>query len=266
MDVHEIISASVISATAVTVTLLERRFPCTPGQKLFRRHFLTDWLYYSIAFGLVMGWLCHRWIIPWVDHALADLSQQRLIFGWPVWTQLLLSLFAHDLFIYWFHRWMHANKYLWRIHEPHHSAREVDWAAGSRAHVIEAIILTTAEFGPLVILGAAPQVALYKGVIDAAWGMFIHANLAVKLGWLNKIINGPQMHRWHHSRDVFDVNFATKFAFWDWIFGTAYLPKGEKPQRYGIEIDWPRNILTHQLLAFRPFSSEPAPEPAKQAH
>jgi sterol desaturase/sphingolipid hydroxylase (fatty acid hydroxylase superfamily) len=254
----EYVASAIIAFAALSAMVFERIFPYTPGQRLFRKHFLTDWLYYSIVFGLAMDWLCRNLLFPGVDWMLGNLSRQGLMSAWPVWAGVTFSLFTHDLFIYLFHRWMHANKYLWRIHEAHHSPREVDWAAGSRAHVFEAIITITAEFGPLVFLAAKPAVTLYKGAIDAVWGMFIHSNLDVKLGWLQKIINGPQMHRWHHSRDVHNINFATKFAFWDWMFGTAYLPEDRKPGRYGIELEWSRNIFTHQLVAFRPYEKPDA--------
>jgi sterol desaturase/sphingolipid hydroxylase (fatty acid hydroxylase superfamily) len=147
---------------------------------------------------------------------------------------------VHDFYIYWFHRWQHSNRYLWRTHEAHHSVQNIDWLAGSRSHAVEIAINQTIEFMPMYLLGAAPAVLVYKALMDAVWGMYIHANLNVKTGWLQKIINGPEMHRWHHSTDVYDQNFATKIALWDWIFGSAHLPKDQKPTGYGLaEEDFP---------------------------
>jgi hypothetical protein len=123
---------------------------------------------------------------------------------------------------YLFHRWMHVNKYLWRIHEAHHSTPDVDWVGGSRGHVIENMITGTAELAPIVLFMS--HVAAIKSVIDACWGMWIHSNIDWAMGKLKYVINGPFMHRWHHAREIHDVNFATKFAFWDWLLGTAYLP------------------------------------------
>jgi hypothetical protein len=57
-------------------------------------------------------------------------------------------------------------------------------------------------------------------------------------GWpidrLQWVINGPEMHRWHHAIDHPQgrINFGTK-AIWDWIFGTAYRP-AKKPAGYGL--------------------------------
>ena len=69
------------------------------------------------------------------------------------------------------------------------------------------------------------------------------------------------MHRWHHALEIRDgVNFATKFAFWDWLFGTARLPK-EKPSGFGILEPFPRGYLAQQLHAFLPRREETVTNP-----
>lgn len=258
-------SSALVVLGALVIIAFERRYPYKPGQALFRKGFVLDVVWFSIAFSYLQGLLVFGWIIPAMDR-VSHLSSRQLMKGWPLWAQLLFFLLTHDLFIFTFHRMMHSSKYLWRIHEAHHSGREVDFASGSRAHIIEAIITGTAEFAPIVLLGAAPEVALIKGVIDAWWGMWIHSNIDVRMGRWQFVINGPEMHRWHHSRDVHNINFATKFAFWDWICKTAYLPKDKKPARYGTEDVFPDNIITQQLFAFRPFTKPEESLAAKPFH
>src|SRR5262249_20722562 len=137
------------------------------------------------------------------------------------------------------------------LHEAHHSTAEVDWLAGTRSHFLEIVVNQTVEFAPLALLGAAPQIWFFKVTIDAVWGMYIHSNIDAKAGRLQFILNGPQMHRWHHAGEIVNVNFATKFAFWDWIFGTAHLPK-EKPAGYGlVEADYPTGYFAQALHAFK---------------
>jgi sterol desaturase/sphingolipid hydroxylase (fatty acid hydroxylase superfamily) len=66
------------------------------------------------------------------------------------------------------------------------------------------------------------------------------------------------MHRWHHSAGKGrNNNFATKLAFWDWIFGTAYLPGGQKPERYGLKTLFPAQYVSQLLFAFRRFRHSP---------
>jgi len=62
------------------------------------------------------------------------------------------------------------------------------------------------------------------------------------------------MHRWHHAIDYPNKgsNYGTKFAFWDWLFGTAYLPP-RKPAGYGLDTPFPPGYVAQHLYAFRRF-------------
>jgi sterol desaturase/sphingolipid hydroxylase (fatty acid hydroxylase superfamily) len=64
-----------------------------------------------------------------------------------------------------------------------------------------------------------------------------------------------------------DLNFATKLALWDRLFGTAFLPPDRKPAGYGLlDLDFPEGplgYLRQHAFAFRPFPSPaPASDPA----
>ncbi|MCG3173536.1 MAG: hypothetical protein GMKNLPBB_01733 [Myxococcota bacterium] len=244
-----------IACWAVMLVVLERLYPHTPGQKLFRVGFWDDFFWYTLVQSAVLGWIIGAFI-EWID-ALPGVSRLAAVSGWPLWTQVLFFLFIHDFYIYAFHRLQHYNKYLWRVHEAHHSVRDVDWVAGSRSHPLEILINQTVEFAPIVLLGAHPDVAVIKGLVSACWGMFIHCNVDVRLGALQYVINGPEMHRWHHAADVAPpgFNFATKFAFWDWIFGTAYMPVDRKPAEYGLmsKNDFREGYFWQIWAAFRPW-------------
>lgn len=217
--------------------LLEKFFPYTKGQKIFREGFFNDIVMYSIVQSYLLGLIIFG-ILNWVKFN-TDLYQYSLIGNWPVWVQVLFFLITHDFYIYWFHRWQHHNRFLWRTHEAHHSPRTVDWLSGARSHSLEILINQTVEFAPIILLGASPEVAIYKGMISAVWGMFIHSNIDVRLGKLQYFINGPELHRWHHSDEEgkeFQNNYGTKLAVWDWIFGTAFFPDPEvrKPKQFGL--------------------------------
>src|SRR5262249_39585499 len=98
----------------------------------------------------------------------------------------------------------------------------------------------------------------------AIWGMWIHSNVNVHSGSLQLVLNGPEAHRWHHAVDVeaYGRNLATKFALWDRLFGTAYLPVDRKPSGYGLP-GFPEGYLDQQLHAFRPMS-EPISSPLRR--
>lgn len=230
-------SLIIISAAAIAMMVLEKLYPYTKGQKIFREGFFNDIVMYSIVQSYLLGLIIFG-LLNWIK-LNTDLYQYSLVGNWPVWVQVLFFLITHDFYIYWFHRWQHNNKFLWRTHEAHHSPKTVDWLSGARSHSLEILINQTVEFAPIILLGAAPEVAIYKGMISAIWGMFIHSNIDVRLGKLQYFFNGPELHRWHHSDDggkEFQNNFGTKFAVWDWIFGTVFFPDPEvrKPRQFGL--------------------------------
>jgi sterol desaturase/sphingolipid hydroxylase (fatty acid hydroxylase superfamily) len=247
-----VLSPILIVVAAAVIVALERIYPYTPGQRFLRKGFWNDLIMYGIVQSYVLG-VAISLFIAWLDSSMM-LSRHRVLADWPLWSQVLLFVVTHDLYIYWFHRLQHRSIRLWRIHEAHHSTRDVDWLSGSRSHSVEILINQTVEFAPILLLGAAPEVALLKGMISAVWGMWIHSNVDIRSGWLQYIINGPEMHRWHHSDVVSDgsYNYATKLALWDWLFGTAWLPGHTKPSGYGLkEVDFPDGYLAQHLFAFR---------------
>jgi sterol desaturase/sphingolipid hydroxylase (fatty acid hydroxylase superfamily) len=252
MSNAELISTLIIVGTAIFFIIVERIWPYTKDQKVLREGFFDDLALYTIAQSYILGIFIFTFIINFIDDS-TGMSRLQLFKDVPIWIQLLFFLVTHDLYIYWMHRWQHKNKYLWRIHEAHHSPKKVDWLSGSRSHALEILINQTIEFLPIVLLGSPPEVIAYKGVISAVWGMYIHSNLNIHTGNLQKIINGPEMHRWHHSTGKGrNRNFATKLAIWDWIFGTGFLPE-TKPDEYGLKTFFPNHYLMQTLYAFRRF-------------
>jgi sterol desaturase/sphingolipid hydroxylase (fatty acid hydroxylase superfamily) len=245
----EFVSPAAVAAAACVFMLLERWRPYNPRQLLFREGFANDLVLYTFVQSYVLGVVIKalvqgldRQFAPWRPHFLES---------WSLPAQVALFLVTHDLYIYLFHRLQHRSPLLWRTHEAHHSTKDVDWLSGSRSHPVEILINQTVEFAPIVLLGAAPEVWLIKTAIDAIWGMYIHSNIDVRSGRLQYFINGPEMHRWHHALEITTgINFATKLAIWDWLFGTAHLPS-TKPAAYGVSDPFPHGYVAQVLHAFR---------------
>jgi len=231
---------------------LERKYPYTPGMPIFRDGFWVDLIWYTFIQSYFLKIFIFDYIITPLDRTY-HLSSLHLVGSWPVAVQVLFFLVVHDFYIYWFHRAQHHSKWLWRTHEAHHSNKEVDWLAGTRSHSLEILINQTVEFAPIILLGANPIVVPIKALLDAVWGMYIHSNIDVRSGKLQYIINGPEMHQWHHANDraVFYANYSTKFAIWDWLFGTAYLPGQKKPKEYGLYYDYPKDYFLQHLYAVK---------------
>ena len=69
-------------------------------------------------------------------------------------------------------------------------------------------------------------------VISIIGGIFL-------LGPIMKyLFNSPEMHIWHHAYELpeqrkYGVNFGLSLAIWDYLLGTAYIPKDGKSIRLG---------------------------------
>ena len=246
------LSPVAIIGAALILIALERRWPYTRGQRFLRAGLGVDLIGYALAQSFLLDMVITH-VSAWLDR-VTGMSRLHLLGAWPVVAQVTFFVITHDLYIYWFHRWQHRSPLLWRIHEAHHATADVDWLSGARSHALEILINQTIELAPIVLLGAAPEVALIKLTLDSIWGMYIHANIDVRSGRLQWIINGPEMHRWHHAIEIRDgVNFATKFAWWDWLFGTAFRP-ARKPAGFGLTDPFPSGYVAQQLHAFLPRS------------
>ena len=235
---------------SILMIILEREFPYRKGIPFFREGFWTDVIGYTIIQSFLLKILIFDYIILPI-HERVDLRYIPQISRWPIALQVLFFLVTHDFYIYWFHRWQHANKVLWRTHEAHHSNKQVDWIAGTRSHTIEIIINQTIEFLPIFLLGADPAVVPIKGLVDGIWGMYIHANINLSFGRFKYILNGPEFHLWHHAnhQEVFYANFATKFSIWDKIFGTLY-ETNSRPKDWGLYYPFPKGYLAQHAFAF----------------
>ncbi len=230
----------------------ERFFPYQSSQSLFRSGFWTDLIGYgllqSYAMGLLIAWLG--------EHLKTQVGVSLFLAHYPISLsgQVLFFLLLHDLNTYLIHRMQHSFHFLWKTHEAHHSTPEVDWLSGIRSSAVEILIYESAKFIPMILLGADREVFLIRAWIDSTWGMFIHSNLNVRLGWLGYLLNGPELHRWHHAKyepKAYHKNFSTKFSIWDFLFSTAFKPQGQKAHEYGVEDPhYPRDFISQQLLSF----------------
>ncbi len=242
---------------ALVIIALERAFPYNQGQRFLRPQFWNDLALYTLIQNYLLGFVI-SYVIVWID-GISGLSRMRLVGDWGIGWQLVFFIVLHDLYIYLFHRLQHKSKYLWRIHEAHHSAVEVDWLSGARSHSAEIFINQTVEFGVIILLGATAELAVIKAALDGLVGMYIHSNINIRSGLLRYIINGPEMHRWHHATDIDaqNKNFSTKLAIWDWLFGTAFSPQGRKPNGYGIDnTEFPTEYLHQHFYALRKFEQD----------
>jgi sterol desaturase/sphingolipid hydroxylase (fatty acid hydroxylase superfamily) len=151
--------------------------------------------------------------------------------NWPILAQLALALCVSELGGYWAHRIQHEFAFMWRFHAAHHGAARLYWLNAARFHPIDMAMLAGAGFGPLILLGCPPDTLAITLLFAGMHGTFQHANIHVRLGFLNWIFSMAELHRWHHSRNIQESssNYSGHVLIWDIVFGTRFLPKDREP-------------------------------------
>jgi len=145
--------------------------------------------------------------------------------------QVFLLLTIADFFRYWYHRWMHESEFMWRWHAVHHSSERLYWFNGTRSHPLEGLISSFLWAIPFAFVKAPVEIVFVTGLVGRTIGRFQHTNMDVLLGPFDYIFSSPKNHRYHHSKKIEEgnSNYGGDVIIWDHLFGTFYLPKGEKP-------------------------------------
>jgi sterol desaturase/sphingolipid hydroxylase (fatty acid hydroxylase superfamily) len=229
---------------------VEKLFPLRREQAVFRAEWQTDF-HHFIVNHLLVGFVLL--VVNMLVHKLFGWAAKDGVQAWvrdlPFVAALVLIVLVADLVQYWTHRAYHEVPMLWRLHAVHHSAKSMDWLAGSRQHVIELILTRTLVLAPIFVLGFSKQVIDAYIVIVGFQAVFNHANVSVRLGPLRYLIVTPNFHHWHHSQDseAIDKNYAAHFAFLDHLFGTAVQSDRKWPDRYGVVGDYVPGGFWRQL-------------------
>ena len=176
----------------------------------------------------------------------------------PVALQLLILFVIRD-FVHWLvHNCLHRIPFLWRFHKVHHSVEEMGFAAHLRYHWIENVLYRLAEYFPLASLGLGPVDFFLVYATGLVIGHFNHANIFLPLGPLRFLINNPQMHIWHHARDLppehpKGMNFGLSLSLWDFLFGTASVPADGRDIALGFpgRNSYPNGFWGQMLYPFR---------------
>ncbi|WP_415893711.1 sterol desaturase family protein [Neptuniibacter sp. PT8_73] len=225
-------------------------------QAILRPEWQTD-LHHFFVNHLIVGFvlLVANQFVSGAFGWAVERGSQELIQGINWYVQLFLVLLVADLVQYALHRVYHEVPFFWRFHAIHHSAKTMDWLAGSRQHIGELIATRCFVLAPIFVLGFDKSVLDAYIIIVGFQAVLNHTNAQINFGWLKYIIVTPQFHHWHHSSDkaAIDRNYAAHFAFIDYLFGTAVKGQKEWPQDYGVVGDYvPEGWLKQQVFPLRP--------------
>ncbi len=190
-----------------------------------------------LAFGLHVAFWLEESLRGYLGPTSLTLSPHELL---VVYT-LTLTLVG-DFSVYVVHRMMHTLPLLWRFHSVHHSATTMTPLTLLRLHPVELVINTLRRvfvsgllaglFGYLSRHQLSP--VTFFGVNVATFFFFAfganlrHSHVPLSYwSFLEHILISPKQHQIHHSADPahHHANYASKFALWDWLFGTLRTSK-----------------------------------------
>ena len=250
---------------SIAVYLLELLFPWRKNQRAVREDFGLDTFYMFFNFFL-FGLVGYAAVSNVVSQAFNDFLAGAFgirnlvainVSKMPVWAQLLILFVVRD-FIQWnVHRLLHRSPWLWKFHQVHHSVREMGYAAHLRYHFMETIVYRSIEYLPLAMIGFGIQDFLLVHLFTIVVGHLNHANLYLPLGPLKYILNNPQMHIWHHSKDLpegrHSVNYGITLSVWDYLFRTAWVPKDGRDIKLGFDgvDEYPHGFFSQMLKPFK---------------
>jgi sterol desaturase/sphingolipid hydroxylase (fatty acid hydroxylase superfamily) len=180
---------------------------------------------------------------------------------WPIWLQVIAKIAIGDFGRYWLHRFAHEWRLLWRFHAVHHEPRLLYSLNVFRFHPADKALQFFFDSLPFILLGLQPEVLAYYFVFYATSGFFQHSNCDVRLGWLNYVISGPEVHRWHHSKAIVESNrnYANNFVLWDLLFASYFRPQGRQVAALGLhDPGYPRRFLDQMAAPFRRRGSAPS--------
>lgn len=175
--------------------------------------------------------------------------------GWPMWLQIILAITAAEFGLYWAHRIAHEWKPLWRFHAVHHSVVRLWIVNTGRFHFVDSLKSIAIGMVILVALGAPMELLIWLSAVTAFVGMLTHCNVDMRFGPLSWIFNTPELHRWHHSRDLREgnKNYGENIMLWDHVFGTFFNTRDYRPpQNIGISEAMPPGFLQQLAWPFRP--------------
>ena len=143
--------------------------------------------------------------------------------GWARYAAFLVAyMVLVEMGIYWMHRKLHENKWLWTyIHEPHHRYQEAQdmtpWASIA-FHPLDGIMQASPYVMALFLLPCHYVTHILLVFLTAVWATNIHDSLEGQ----TEPIMGSWYHMAHHTH--YSCNYGQYFIFCDWFWNTLEKP------------------------------------------
>jgi sterol desaturase/sphingolipid hydroxylase (fatty acid hydroxylase superfamily) len=243
------------------VWALEILFPWRKKQPLIRKDFWLDTFYmffnfflFNLIIFVALSNTVELFLQKNFHFTLSDLQLFHLE-HLPNLMQLLIFFVVTD-FVQWFtHILLHRIPFLWEFHKVHHSVEQMGYAAHLRYHWMETIVYKSMLYFPVAIIGGWKfENVFWIHAFAILIGHLNHANIHITYGPLKYILNNPVMHLWHHAYHLpkgrkYGLNYGISLSLWDYIFGTAEIPKDDGEIKLGFPgvENFPKDFIGQEL-------------------
>ena len=143
----------------------------------------------------------------------------------PFWINAGITIILMDLAMYWWHRFNHTKKFLWRFHQFHHKDEKMNTTTAVRFHILELLLSVVFKIIVFLLIGFSfMPILIYESIFFVAV-VIHHSNISIGTNLdmqYRKLFSSPLMHRIHHSinQNETDTNYGSVFSFWDRLFNT----------------------------------------------
>lgn len=222
---------------AIIYLLLEWLVPYEKRWSMSWRSFLADLRFALVNGGFIAGFSA---VLGYFTITISGNLSGPASLLHPA-LQLLLCLLIFEAVNYTMHRAMHEmrgtfGKFLWSTHAAHHLPPRLYVIMHAVFHPLNGILIQgLAIVLPIWLMGYDQKVVAMFLMINGLHGLISHFNVDVRMGWLNYIFVGPELHRYHHSADVNEAkNYGNTLSIYDWMFGTFVYRPGVPPAELGV--------------------------------
>ena len=191
-----------------------------------------------------------------------------------LWWHIIAFLILDDMTQYWWHRFSHVNKKMWKLHRPHHVVEEMGLLVTYRNAVLYYAFMPGIWFSAVLIYLGMGYVYLFylpiKLIVillahsETKWDKFLYRyKILSPLAWIiERTISTPSTHFAHHGLTAEDGvshpngNYGNLLFIWDVIFGTAKITR-KYPSKFGA---WNRLKEPWYVQLFFPLISSKDPK------
>ncbi|MBP6563339.1 MAG: sterol desaturase family protein [Neisseriaceae bacterium] len=206
----------------------------------------VDWrdVGFNFNVGQIILWLGRTLeiaVFVWVYQAFSG----HWLAAWPAWASWLFVFVAWDFCFYVLHRAHHRWRWLWWVHEVHHTGQHFNLSLGVR-NAWYSSLTSVPFFLILALLGATPLQFVLVSTAHYAIQLFNHNSVLRGYGPLEWLLVSPNLHRVHHghAEPYLNKNFGGTLSIWDRLLGTYQPLLPQQPPEFGVK----GSLATHNPL------------------